>query len=532
VRPSQSSVPPTRCDGLLYVRDKIIKIGDILNIAIVGGGTAGWLTALYAKKIYPNKNIILIESEEIGILGAGEGSTPKIVSFFDFLEIPLSDLIKNCNVTIKNGIKFTNWSKTNYNYFHPFAAYNEIFNSKQYLEFETSYSHILASKFNHNFKDYCFMKKLSDKNLVPFQKTKYSLEQNPILNFQQHAQWSIHFNAKEFAEYLRKIAESRGIVRIEGIVNKIGTDENEYINNLLVNDQIINVDFVFDCTGFKRLIIGNFYNSKWKSYSDFLPAKKAIPFFLPIEKQIPPYTEAIAMNYGWMWKIPVQNRYGCGYVFDSDFISDDEAKKEIDNYLGFKVESPKTFSFNAGCYEEVWINNCLAVGLSTGFIEPLEATSILQSLNLLEDFFKLYENINCKNKKIKNKFNAIFLNEAKEISDFLYLHYITNKTNNDFWKNFTKNNLMPDFIQDVLEEIKTVPLNGFTFQNKRGIFGFENYLYVMIGNGIITKNDLKIYKNLLKSNREDEYLKMIEEQNKIIKYCFNHNIFLHDLKNE
>jgi tryptophan halogenase len=507
----------------------------MLNIAIVGGGAAGWLTALCAKKAYPNKNIILIESEEIGILGAGEGSTPHLISFFDFLKIPIFDLVKNCNVTIKNGIKFTNWSKKNYTYFHPFRSYGNVSNDENFnliknKKIKTSLSHIYASKFNHTFKDYCFVEKLSNKNLVPFQKTKYFLEKNPILNFQQHAQWSIHFSAKEFVEYLRKIGELRSIVRIEGIVNKIETNEDGYINKLLVNDKYIDVDFVFDCTGFKRLIIGNFYKSEWNSHSKYLPAKKAIPFFLPIDKKIPPYTEAVAMDYGWMWKIPLQHRYGCGYVFDSNFISDDEAKKEIDNYLGFEVESPKTFSFDAGHYKKIWINNCLAVGLSAGFIEPLEATSILQSINLLQLFFQLNENIYSKNKNIKNEFNNFFSNETKEVLDFLYLHYITNKTNTDFWKNFTKNNQVPDFIKNILEEIQFIPPNNFIFKNKLEIFNFDNYMYIMIGNNIITKNNLKTYEKLLKINEKEKYFKMIDCQNITLKSCFNHNVFLEYLK--
>jgi tryptophan halogenase len=507
-----------------------------MNIIIVGGGTAGWLTALYAKKTYPNENIILIESEEIGILGAGEGSTPHLIGLFDFLEIPFSSLVKNCNATVKNGIKFTNWSNESDYFFHPFASnstasndYN--FSLNKYLEQDTGFSHIVSSKFKHTLNDYSFVQKISNNFLVPFVKNNEQLVLNPILKFDNVANWSLHFDARTLAQYLRKIGELRGILRIEGIVNKIETDENGYINKLLVNNKYIDIDFVFDCTGFKRLIIGNFYNAKWKSHSNHLPAKKAIPFFLPVEKEIPPYTEAIAMNYGWMWKIPLQHRYGCGYVFDSDFISDDEAKKEIDNYLGFEVESPKTFSFNAGCYEKVWIKNCLALGLSSGFIEPLEATSLWQLEDTLKLFFSLSNNILNKNKSSKNFLNNIYLKQTEEVVDFLYLHYITNKQNTIFWKNFTKNNKIPYFIDNVFKILKNKPIESLDFYNRLGNFHIPNYFYVLIGNKIITEVDLKKYLSLMKQDKTDQYLNILDNQEKIISKCVSHNNFLNELKN-
>lgn len=509
-----------------------------MNIAIVGGGTAGWLTALYAKKAYPNENIILIESEEIGILGAGEGTVPLLIDFFKFLEISIPDLVQNCNMTIKNGIKFTNWSNENNSYVHPFWHLDSGYQNNQnsffsaypfdsYLESNTSFTHIVSSKFNHKKEEYSFIENISKNNLVPIFEDKTKSDYS---RFNKVTHFAIHFDANLLAKYLRKIGESRGIKRIEGIVSEIKTDKENYIKYLVTNNKKIKTDFVFDCTGFKRLIIGNFYKSKWKSHSEYLPAKRAIPFFLPIDKEIPPYTEAIAMNYGWMWKIPVQNRYGCGYVFDSDFISDDEAKKEIDDYLGFEVESPKTFSFNAGCYEEVWINNCLAVGLSAGFIEPLEATSLMQSAIQLKSFFKLYNSIKTKNYFTKEKFNKNYLLETQEVVDFLYLHYITNKANNIFWKDFTKNNKVPEFIDYIYEILKERPIDGeFDFGSKK-IFGPPSYFYIMINNGSVFNDDLKKYLKLIKSNKIETYKKLVEDQKRMAKNMIHHNYFLKEAR--
>lgn len=508
-----------------------------MKIVVVGGGTAGWLSALYSKKVYPEYDVTLIESEEIGILGAGEGSIPLLINCFDFLEIPFSDLVKNCNATVKNGIKFTNWSKQKKFFFHPFESQEPFSNDYNFdlnnnVEQDISYSHIYAHQFNHDFEEYVWSLKISNKNLVPFVEINQLNDLNPILNFNQIGYWSLHFDAKLLAEYLKKIALERGINRIEGLVKKINVDENEYIKNLELENLSVDVDFVFDCTGFKRLIIGNFYKSKWISFSNTLPAKKAIPFFLPVDKKIPPYTEAIAMNYGWMWKIPLQNRYGCGYVFDSDFISDDEAKKEIDNYLGFEVESPKTFSFNAGCYEKIFIKNCISVGLSGGFLEPLEATSIWQFYRILQLLFSSYGDIKNKDEFTKLRINEIYLKETQEIVDFLYLHYITDKDNTSFWKNFKTNNLCPEFIEYVLEKIKYTPLQGLDFLGKYMIFSNPNYWYILTGNNIVDHEKIKMYYNQIKIDKTANYFNILQNQRNYINNLCSHDYFIKKMKEE
>lgn len=502
-----------------------------MNIVIVGGGTAGWLTALYAKKIYSESNIILIESEDYGILGAGEGTTPNFISFLNFLEISVNDLIKNCNSTIKNGIKFTNWSTKQKSYFHPFFSssiasndYNFQLNSN-YEENDTSFSHYCASLKNHKLNNYSFVQKISNELKVPFIKNKNTNQ------LDQFADFSIHFDAKLLAKHLKYIGEQRGIIRKEGIVEKIFNDSKGFIYKIKTNKESILCDFIFDCSGFKKLIIGNHYKGVWKSHSNSLPTKKAIPFFLKMDKEIPPYTEAIAMNYGWMWKIPLQNRYGCGYVFDSDFISNEDAIKEIENYLGFEPEYPRkekgAFDFSAGFFENIWIKNCLAVGLSAGFIEPLEATSIMQTIIILQRFMSNKENINSKNEIIKKQFNNICLKETNEIVDFLYLHYTTNKKNTEFWKNFTKNNLMPVNINYLFNTCKDKPLsNNFDLLNYK-IFPIPSYYYVLIGNDILTYKDMKKNaKHILNKIKLSNYDFILEQQTKIIPNLLTHNQFI------
>lgn len=505
-----------------------------MNLVVVGGGASGWLTAIYAKKIFPEKNVILIESEEYGILGAGEGTTPNFISFLIFLEISIVDLIKNCQATIKNGIKFTNWSNDKSSYFHPFGSrslmsndYNFLIESK-YLENDTVFAHYCASLENHTFKDYGFIEKISDKNLLPFTKN----ENKQIIDY---ASVAVHFDAKLLANYLRLVGEERGVIRKEGIVNKIFNDHEGYIHKIKTEKEEIDTDFVFDCSGFKRLVIGNHYKSQWKSHSDTLPVKRAIPFFLKIDKEVPPYTEAIAMDYGWMWKIPLQHRYGCGYAFDSNLISDEDAIKEIENFLGFEPEYPRkkgyAFNFSAGCFEKVWINNCLSVGLSAGFVEPLEATSIMQTIFTLQRFMSEKQNLYTKNNFIKEKFNNFYLNETEEIVDFLYLHYTTNKNNTKFWKDFTKNNKMPEKISYILEVFKDKVLIDTFDLSKNKIFFSANYHYILIGNKLLNNNIMKKNAKLVLNDRKkQDYKNILNNQDKEISTLLTHNDFIDIIK--
>jgi len=221
-----------------------------------------------------------------------------------------------------------------------------------------------------------------------------------------------------------------------------------------------------------------------------LPADKAFPFFLShdqIGQGVVPYTNAVAMKYGWMWITPLQHRYGCGYVFDSSYITVEEAKKEVEEYFGFEVSPPKPglfFEFNPGMYKKVWINNCIAMGLSAGFIEPMEATAILSNLHSLKKLpSNVYDLINY-SQSDRDLFNFTYEKEQEEILDFIYLHYVTNREDTPFWKDFTINNKMSSKLNGILEKSKNNMLEYKDFEDTK-MFALENYLFVLQGNGII-----------------------------------------------
>jgi tryptophan halogenase len=499
-----------------------------MKFVIVGGGTAGWLTALYVKKVFPHDSVTLVESEEIGILGAGEGATPQLVSFLDFLGIHPSDIIKNTGATVKNGIKFTGWSNNQDHYYHPFYSTYTLSNDynyplTSYFERDTHFSHMYGAEAGKSINEYSFISRLSDLQKVPFLITDEGYV--PVSN------WSMHFNAKKLADYLRSVGEFRGITRVEGQVLNIKTNEIGNISSLVLKDNSeLNTDFVFDCSGFARILIGKHFKSEWKSHSEHLPAKKALPFFLPNDDKLPPYTESTALNYGWMWKIPVQDRYGCGYVFDSDFISEDQAKLEVEQFLGQEVTVPKIFNFNAGCYKEIWIKNCLAVGLSSGFIEPLEATSIMQAISVLDRFLSTPSNVTCISDSLKKNFNSLYLEETEEVVEFIYLHYVTTKKSTIFWADFIKNNKTPEFILYILDVIKNRPLLEEDFKG-RLFFTTYSYVHVLIGNGLLSKEMLVKHLNSVRDDKRSIYYDIVKKQNLEVPLFPSHIEFIEKILN-
>ena len=472
-------------DGIkiLYGRKKHMS-----SIVVVGGGAAGWMTALYSKHLYPESKVTVVASEEIGILGAGESTTPMFIDFLDIVEIPFYELIKNCGATIKVAAKFTNWDSNNNSYYNSFSGENELGISElnAFIHEANQYnSRAMVYSIGKNEKQAQFdlNSALSENNKMPFSKNETRI-----------AHFSLNFDARLAADYFKKIAtEQRDISYINDEVVSFNTDENGNVTSINCKDNVIDADFVFDCSGFKRLLIGKHYGSEWKSYTENLPADKAFPFFLShdqVGKGVVPYTNAIAMKYGWMWVTPLQHRYGCGYVFDSSYITVEEAKKEVEEYFGFEVNPPKPglfFEFNPGMYKNVWIKNCMAMGLSAGFIEPMEATAILSQLSNLKRLPKNIDDLINAGQEEKDSFNHLYSLDQEEILNFIYLHYVTNREDTDFWKHFTENNKMTPWIEEIMEKNKNSMLEYNDFADTK-IFALENYLFVMQGNGILNLN--------------------------------------------
>ena len=373
------------------------------NIVIVGGGTAGWLTALYIKHIWNESNVQLIESSKIGILGAGEGSTPHFPLLLSEIGIDEAEFMSRTKSTYKIGINFGNWRGDGTLYQHNFIhAWTVSSLAKQFdLEYYT--------------------------------KSKKA--------------YGYHFDARLVAVYFKEKALERGVKWIDALSTGVEQNEDGDITHILLEgSDKLQADFVFDCTGFTKSIIGKVFNSEWESYEEWLKVNAAIPFFLPRDsKEMDTSTESNAMKYGWMWKIPLQHRWGCGYIFDETKISEQEAKKEIEELLGHPIESPRTLRFKPGAFKEVWKRNCLAVGLSSGFLEPLEATSIMTAISELL-LFKDYFGTNR-----MEEYNKIVKGINDENMIFIYYHYICDKRDTKFWTDYAERTNHPEMLLKIMD---------------------------------------------------------------------------------
>jgi len=341
------------------------------KFVIIGGGTAGWLSALWMIKAYPNDSITLIESKEIGTIGFGEGTTPNFKGFLKEVGIDEKEFHESVSSTIKVGIDFKHWAKDKSSYLHDFNIDNP------------------------------------DKPL----NTAY------------------HFNNYELKEFFRK----KCIGKLNHVIgNVIGFERNgEDISKIKTDVGIFDSDFILDCSGIQRLVIGREYNQKWISLSDQLRVNSVISFSIdnetPIEKFTHQKTTATALKNGWLWQIPLNDVTNFGYVFDGNLITQEEAKQEIRELYGNDIEFKRYFTFDSGYYEKMWVGNSVCIGLSSGFFEPIEATSIMISIIqlgklLLNDFSN------------KDKYNNFMKNVYESTFSFIRYHYVCDRTDTEFWK--------------------------------------------------------------------------------------------------
>ena len=500
-------------------------MNDINNIVVIGAGTAGWLSALYMRKILPKSKITVIGSKEIGILGAGEGTTPVFIKFLNLIDVNVHDLIRECKSTVKLGIKFENWklNKTG-KYYHAFEnslkQASDTFNNENELLNNIYFNLMSAAAIGDN------------ENAYQYSLHQTLMELNRInMETEMRMGAAVHFDAQLVAEFLKKISMLRNISYVDDIVTTFEQDEDGFIKKIKTNNGIFNCDFVIDCSGFKRLIIGKLFETKWLDVSESLPVKRAIPFFLPPNKKLENYTSAIAMNHGWMWKIPLQHRYGCGYVFDPDSCSDSEAYEELQLKFG-DIESPRTFQFSSGYYDKFWVKNCIAVGLSAGFLEPMEATSIhiaISSLQFFNQFIPSYVVNKDFDKSVPNNEFKTFFDVTR---DFVQFHYLNKRADTIFWRK-VNNGLMSEELKRLIDEFKhSVP----RYLHVRGNPMYQEINYLSIGLGIDFFSDevLKESYNHAKINSYDLENKKEKLKEVVFKKAYSftsHNSFISRINN-
>ena len=389
-----------------------------LSFGIVGSGTAGLISALLLRKAFPMSEITVISSTEIGIVGVGEGSTEHWSEFMKNCDIDLEEMIIASNATHKYGIRYEGWTEKTPRYFHSVGGIDEIFG----WGIHATYASMLENE------------KLFTNNT-----TSIGLVRNQIRVMGLHRSTNqFHFDTFKLNEYFTHLCFKRSIKFVEGKVSKVSQNsENGNISSVSTEEgNIVEADFWLDASGFKRVLMNAIGNTKWNSFSKYLLSDSAIAF--PTESdpsgQIRPYTRAMAMGSGWMWEIPTQERRGNGYVYCSDFITDEQAVKEAEEKSGYKITNPRSFKFDAGYLDETWKGNCAAVGLASSFVEPLEATSIgstIQQIKMLIPYMAAYDSSYTKSQK---HFNKSFSEVMRNILTMIRLHYYSDRQDTPFWK--------------------------------------------------------------------------------------------------
>lgn len=445
------------------------------KISVVGGGTAGLVAALILKTRFPDKKINLIRSEKIGTIGVGEGSTEHWNEFMNYIGVTWRDIIKNCDATLKSGIMFKGWHDKDY--LHSIGPEHEVQNGQ--------YRMYYGKMISHN---------MSNNTLNPIFTWENKVDEWHLQSGNNSPYNQYHFNTQKLNDYLSFIAQSRGIDFIDDEISDVIINEHGDIDYLIGEKTNYKADFFIDCTGFRKLLISKL-GAKWNSYSQYLKMKSAIVFPIGDTPEINLWTTAQAMDYGWMFKIPVWGRSGNGYIFDSDYINADQAKEEVEKFLGHNINVGKHITFDPGALDRPWINNCCAVGLSASFVEPLEATSIGTSIN--QTFLLMHRLPNYTQKSIKD-YNKMLDTILTNIRDFVILHYITNKENTNFWKDI-KNTAIPEKLKENIEHWKyNLPiLEDFIETGSYALFKDPHFIQVLAGLEIFNReNLLKEYNQL------------------------------------
>lgn len=445
-----------------------------ISFGIAGSGTAGLISALMLKKAFPFSKITVVSSSQIGIIGVGEGSTEHWRDFMNRCDIPLLSLIAESQATHKYGIRFENWSVQNPDYFHSVQGDERIYAWGLF----PSYMKMIAD----------------DKLLTNHTVNSGLLTDEIIFDFMHHGTNQFHFDTVLLNKFLSKLASRRGVKFIDAKIDNVNlnTEDGRIDSISLDTGSILEADFWIDATGFNRVLSSAIEKNEWVSFKDYLLPDSAIAF--PTESdpsgKIKTYTRAVALSSGWVWEIPTQQRRGNGYVYSSNHISDEDAVKEVSKYMGFEVEPAKTFRFDPGYLRNPWNKNCIAMGLSSSFVEPLEATSIgstIQAMFMLMPYLASYDHSHRASQKSYNKKFDVMMDN---ILLMIRLHYMSDRQDTPFWVD-AKNAKINDSLQELLDLWQETTLHReFIPRNSGQMFQIAHLLHVGQGMGLINNNNI------------------------------------------
>ena len=440
------------------------------SVCIVGGGTAGWMAATLLSSALRGSNIkiTLVESADIATIGVGESTVPSMMDFLQASQINLREFIQATSASFKLGIRFDDWHTQGEGYFHPFGNIGKDING---FDFYQAWLKSLADGQPTRWVDHSPSAIMAEQErfmLRPQQSNDW------VLSSYAHA---LHLDAVQVARYLRELCLKRGVVRKEATVEHVNLDRKVFIQSLgLNNGETLESDFFIDCSGFKGLLIEDSLNVDYQSWSHYLPCDRAVTVQTENTNKLKPYTIATAQTAGWSWEIPLQHRTGNGYVFASRFCSDKDAKDILLNHVkGKLLTEPRIIPFATGKRKKIWHNNCLALGLAAGFLEPLESTAIHLVYKTLVHFIKHFPD-NDFDPQTEQAFNNKIDADFEEIRDFIILHYCTAaRKDTEFWR-WCQTMPVPDSLQSKLEnfelrgQLDALPEQFFSHNSWHSIF--------------------------------------------------------------
>ena len=447
-----------------------------LEIVIAGGGTAGWVAAATFARFLGNRaSITLVESDEIGTVGVGEATIPQIHNLIIGLGLDQADFLRRTNGTFKLGIEFDGWNGEGSHYIHSFGTTGR---GVGLIPFRQLWLRGRALGVAGDYDDYGF-------NIAAARLGRMAT--NAGTNTVPDLAYAYHFDASLFARMLRDYAEERGVRRIEGLIVDVERDgESGDIAALaLSGERRVAGNLFIDCTGFRSILLGKTLGVSYVDWSQWLPCDSALAVPCESSDAFRPYTQALARQAGWQWRIPLQHRTGNGHVYCSKFVSDDEAASTLlANLDGAPLADPRPIKFTSGRRDIFWSHNCVALGLSAGFMEPLESTSIhlVQSavarlLNILPGDLSLTSTA-------RETFNRLSAIEWARIRDFITLHYFANDREGEFWE-YCRNMQLPGTL---IEKIELFREAGLFMREEDELFLDDSWGQVMIGQGIIPQS--------------------------------------------
>lgn len=450
-----------------------------MRVLIVGGGTAGWMTAAALARLLPRDlvRIRLVESQQIGTVGVGEATVPHIRFFNARLGLDEADFMARTRATFKLGIEFRNWSRSGDRYIHPFGAFGKELGG---VPFHHHWVRAHHQGGDRSFQDYSLP-------IIAAREGKFAHPSTDPSQPLSTYSYAYQFDAGLYAAYLREFAEARGVVRTEGkIVEVRHHGENGFVESVtLENDEQIEADLFIDCSGFRGLLIGQAPGTGYEEWTHWLPCDRAYAVPCGTVGPIFPYTRATAHQAGWFWRIPLQHRVGNGHVYSSAFCSDEKARDDLLEQLeSDPLVDPVQLKFTTGKRRRQWSGNVVAIGLSSGFLEPLESTSIhlIQlAIGYLVDLFpkRDFDPAN------QAEFNRIMALEYERVRDFLILHYhATERDDTPFW-NYCRTMPIPDSLAYKMELFRR---RGVVAPYREGMFLDASWLAVYIGQNVIPQN--------------------------------------------